>query len=94
MRFPFRFCFVLCTLFCVLRIVAFPLFDFLLPWRPRVTLRSCDMEYLMLPLIFSLPHAWGEGQPTAARCLCCLIPETFRLAHHYRPIMTFIRTSI
>ena len=32
----------------------------------------------------------GEGQPTAARCLCCLIPETFRLAHHYRPIMTFI----
>ena len=30
----------------------------LLPWRPRV-LRSCDMEYVMLHLIFSLPHAWG-----------------------------------
>ena len=29
-----------------------------LPWRPRV-LRSCDMEYVMLHLIFSLPHAWG-----------------------------------
>jgi hypothetical protein len=22
-------------------------------------LRSCDMEYVMLHLIFSLPHAWG-----------------------------------
>ena len=30
----------------------------LLPWRPR-GLRSCDMEYVMLHLIFSLPHAWG-----------------------------------
>ena len=30
----------------------------LLPWRPRV-LRSCDMEHVMLHLIFSLPHAWG-----------------------------------
>ena len=29
-----------------------------LPWRPKV-LRSCDMEYGMLHLIFSLPHAWG-----------------------------------
>ena len=29
-----------------------------LPWHPRV-LRSCDMEYVMLHLIFSLPHAWG-----------------------------------
>ena len=28
----------------------------LLPWRPRV-LRPCDMEYVMLHLIFSLPHA-------------------------------------
>ena len=27
-----------------------------LPWHPRV-LRSCDMEYVMLHLIFSLPHA-------------------------------------
>ena len=27
-----------------------------LPWRPRV-LRPCDMEYVMLHLIFSLPHA-------------------------------------
>ena len=32
--------------------------DPVLPWRPRV-LRSCDMEHVMLPLIFSLPHAWG-----------------------------------
>ena len=30
----------------------------LLPWRPKV-LRSCDMEHVMLHLIFSLPHAWG-----------------------------------
>ena len=29
-----------------------------LPWRPKV-LRSCDMEYGMLHLIFSSPHAWG-----------------------------------
>eukprot|EP00964_Phaeocystis_antarctica_P073194 scaffold44889_cov83-Phaeocystis_antarctica.AAC.5 len=30
----------------------------MLPWRPRV-LRPCDMEYVMLHLIFSLPHASG-----------------------------------
>ena len=29
-----------------------------LPWRPGV-LRSCDMDHVMLHLIFSLPHAWG-----------------------------------
>ena len=29
--------------------------------RPKV-LRSCDMEYGMLHLIFSLPHMPGEGQ--------------------------------
>ena len=28
------------------------------PVAPKV-LRSCDMEYVMLHLIFSLPHAWG-----------------------------------
>ena len=32
------------------------IFMLLLPWRPRV-LRPCDMEYVMLHLIFSLPHA-------------------------------------
>ena len=31
-------------------------FLIMLPWRPRV-LRPCDMEYVMLHLIFSLPHA-------------------------------------
>ena len=31
-------------------------FLLVLPWRPRV-LRPCDMEYVMLHLIFSLPHA-------------------------------------
>ena len=43
-------------------------------------LRSCDMEYVMLHLIYSAYLMPGEGQPTAACCLCCLIPEIFLLA--------------
>ena len=37
-------------------------------------LRSGDMEYVMLHLIFSLPHAWG-GTTCSVRCLRSLIPE-------------------
>ena len=47
--------------FAVLRILLL-----MLPWRPNAkaqrVLRSGDMEYVMLHLIFSLPHAW-DGDP-------------------------------
>ena len=61
----------------------------MLPWRPRV-LRPCDMKYVMLHLIFSLPHLLmpREGQPVAIRC--CLIPEDFLVAHYQWPHNDFI----
>ena len=48
-------------------------------------LRSGDMEYVMLHLIFSLPHAWG-GTTCSVRCLRSLIPERILLLAHYLPV--------
>ena len=48
-------------------------------------LRYGDMEYVMLHLIFSLPHAWG-GTTCSVRCLRSLIPERILLVAHYQPI--------
>ena len=48
-------------------------------------LRYGDMEYVMLHLIFSLPHAWG-GTTCSVRCLRSLIPERILLVAHYLPV--------
>ena len=59
-----------------------------LPWRPKV-LRSCDMEYGMLHLIFSLPHAWG-GTTRSGTLPLLFESGGFLLAHYQPQIMTHL----
>ena len=55
------------------------------PVAPKV-LRSCDMEYVMLHLVFSLPHAWGGTTrniplPLVSQ-IFLLLPVSFEINAH------------
>ena len=45
-------------------------------------LRSGDMEYVMLHLIFSLPHMPGEGQPAACAASALWFQRILLVAHY------------